>query len=94
MFKMHYYCLLLLISTIHDSLSFYIVVSKREEWKEEALLWSSPGDINIATPVKHAVGCYLAGSKCKPNLCQKVYCCNRPKYFFLWVNSRITSNIL
>jgi len=34
---------------MHDSLSFYIVVSKCEEWKEEAFLWSDPGDINIAT---------------------------------------------
>jgi len=24
---------------IHDFLSFYIVVSKCEEWKEEAFLW-------------------------------------------------------
>jgi len=28
---------------------FYIVVSKCEEWKEEAILWSAPSDINIAT---------------------------------------------
>jgi len=43
---------LLLISTIHDFLSFSIVVSKREEWKEEALLWWTPGDIDIATPLQ------------------------------------------
>jgi len=55
---------------IHDFLSFYIVVSKCEDQKEEALLWSAPGDINI-TAVEHAVRYYLAGSKCKPNLCQK-----------------------
>jgi len=29
---------------IHDFLSFYIVVSKCEEWKEEAFLWFAPGD--------------------------------------------------
>jgi len=29
---------------IHDFLSFYIVVSKYEEWKKEAFLWSAPGD--------------------------------------------------
>jgi len=29
---------------IHDFLSFYIVVSECEEWKEEAFLWSVPGD--------------------------------------------------
>jgi len=52
MFKMLYYSLLLLISTIHDFVSLSIVVSKREEWKEEALLWSAPGDINIATPLQ------------------------------------------
>jgi len=50
MFEMLYYSLLLLISTIHDFLLFSIVVSKCEEWKEEALLWSAPGDINIAPP--------------------------------------------
>ena len=33
---------------IHDFLSFYIVVSKCEEWKEEA----APGDMNIATPLQ------------------------------------------
>jgi len=52
MFKMLYYSLLLLTSRIHDFLSFYIVVSKREEWKEEALLWWAPGDINITTPLQ------------------------------------------
>jgi len=29
---------------IHDFLSFYIVVSKCEERKEEAFVWSAPGD--------------------------------------------------
>jgi len=47
-----------------------------------------------ATAVEHVVGDFLAHSKCKPNLYHKVYCSNRPKYFFLCVNSRITSNIL
>jgi len=28
------------------------VVSKCEEWKEEAFLWSAPGDINIATSLQ------------------------------------------
>jgi len=37
---------------IYGLLSFYIVVSKCEEWKEEVLLWSAPGDINIATPLQ------------------------------------------
>jgi len=37
---------------IHNFLSFYIVVSKREEWKEEVFLWSAPGDINIATQLQ------------------------------------------
>jgi len=55
---------------IHDFLSFYIVVSKCEEWKVEAFLWSAPGDSShrYATAVGHAVGDYLAGSKRKPNL--------------------------
>jgi len=37
---------------IHDFLSFYIIISKCEEWKEEAFLWSASGDINIATPLQ------------------------------------------
>jgi len=37
---------------MQDFLSFYIVVSKCEEWKEKALLWSGPGDINIATALQ------------------------------------------
>jgi len=37
---------------IHDFLSFYIIISKYEACKEEALLWSAPGDINIATPLQ------------------------------------------
>jgi len=55
---------------IHDFLSFYVVVSKCEDWKEEAFLWSAPGDSShrYITAVEHAVGYYLAGSKCKPNL--------------------------
>ena len=36
--------LTVIISMIHDFLSFYIVVSKCEEWKEEAFLWSALGD--------------------------------------------------
>ena len=52
MFKIVYYSLLLLISMIYDFLSFSIVVSKLEEWKEKALLWSAPGDINIAMPLQ------------------------------------------
>jgi len=44
--------LIAIIGMIHDLLSFYIVVSKCEDWKEEALLWLVPGDINIATPLK------------------------------------------
>jgi len=43
---------MVIISMIHDFLSFYIVVSKCEEWKEEAMLWSAQGDINIATSLQ------------------------------------------
>jgi len=79
----------------HDFLSFYIVVSKCEEWKEEAFLWTAPGDINIATPLQWSMRWDTnLLVQCKPNLCQKVYCSNRPKYVFLCVSSRITSNIL
>jgi len=70
---------------IHDILSFYIVVINCEEWKAQAFLWSAPYDSQhrYATVVEHAVGYYLAGSKCKPNSCKKVYYSNRPKYFSL-----------
>jgi len=34
---------------------FSIVVSKCEEWKREALLWSAPGDINIATSLQQSM---------------------------------------
>jgi len=41
---------------IHDFLSFYIVVSKCEEWKEEALWWSAPGDITSLRHCSRACG--------------------------------------
>jgi len=44
--------LIVVISMRHDFFSFDVVVSKREEWKEKAFLWSVPGDINIATPLQ------------------------------------------
>jgi len=37
---------------IHDFLSFYIVVSKCEEWKKKTLVWLAPVDINVATPLQ------------------------------------------
>jgi len=57
---------------IHDFLSFYIVVSKCEEWKEEAFLWMAPGDVNIATPLQLSRRWdFNSMVQCKPNLCQK-----------------------
>jgi len=44
--------LIVIKSMIHDFLTFYIFVSKCEEWKEKAFLWSAPGDINITTPLQ------------------------------------------
>jgi len=44
--------LIVTTSMIHDFLSFYIVASKCEEWKDKAFLWSAPNDINIATPLQ------------------------------------------
>ena len=35
---------IVIISMVHDFLWFYIVVSKCDEWKEEAFLWSAQGD--------------------------------------------------
>jgi len=81
---------------IHDFLSFYIVVSKCEKWKKEAFLWSAPGDINIGTPLQQSIRWDITSLVQSVNLicAKKVYCSNRLKYFFLCVNSRITSNIL
>jgi len=81
---------------IHDFLSFYIVVSKSEEWKVEAFLWSAPGDINIATPLQLSMRWDITSLVQMVNLicAKKVYYSNRPEYFFLCVNSRITSKIL
>jgi len=81
---------------IHDFLSFYIVVSKCEEWNEKAFLWSAPGDINIATPVQQSMRSDITSLVQSVNLicAKKVYYSNTPKYLFLCVNSRITSNIL
>jgi len=39
---------------IHDFFSFYVVVSKCEEWKEKAFLWSASGDIN-AEAFRHLI---------------------------------------
>ena len=47
--------LIVIINMIHDFFSFYIIVSKCEEWKEKAFLWSAPGDINIATPLQYSM---------------------------------------
>jgi len=58
------------------------------------LLWSAPGDINIATPLPENMQWDITSLVQNVNLIcgKKVYCSNRPKYFFLCVNSRITSN--
>jgi len=37
---------------IHDFLSFYIVLSKCEEWKVEAFLWLTPATVSIAAPLQ------------------------------------------
>jgi len=41
--------------------------------KRESIFMVGPGrhQRRYATAVEHAVGYYLAGSKCKPNSCQK-----------------------
>jgi len=81
---------------IHDFLSFYIVVSKCKEWKEEAFLWSAQGDINIATPLQLAKQWDITSLVKSVNLicAKKVYYSNRPIYCFLCVNSRITRKFL
>ena len=54
-----------------------------------------PGDINIATPLQQSMRWDITSLVQSVNLicANKVYCSNRPKYFFLCVNSRIMSNI-
>jgi len=49
--------------------------------ERESIFMVGPGRHShpYATAVDHAVGYYLAGSKCKPNLRQKIYYSNRPK---------------
>jgi len=81
---------------LHDFLTFYIVLSKCEEWKEEAFSWSDPGEINIATPLQLSMRWNITSMVQSVNLicAKKVYYSNRPKYLFLCVNSRITCNIL
>ena len=73
-----------------------LIVRKCEEWKEEAFLWSAPGDINIATPLQLCMRWDITSLVQSVNLicAKKVYYSNRPKYIFLCVYSRITSNIL
>jgi len=80
---------------IHDFLSFYIVVSKCEEWKVEAFLWSALGNINIATPLQLRMRWDNTLLVQSVNLicAKKSYYSHTPKYVFLCVNSRITSNI-
>jgi len=54
-----------------------------------------PGDINIVTPLQQSMRWDIASLVQSVYLicAKKVYGSNRPKYFFLCVNSRITSNI-
>jgi len=69
---------------MHDFFLFYIVVSKCEEWKVEALLLSVPGDINIATPLQLSLRWDITSLVKSVNLiyAKNVYYSNRPKYFF------------
>jgi len=69
---------------IHYILSFYIVVSKCEEWKEEGFLWSAPGDINIATPLQWSMRWDITSLVQSINLicAKKMYHSNRPNIVF------------
>ena len=64
--------------------------------KEEVFLLSAPGDNNIATPLQLSMQWDIISLVQTVNLicAKKVYFSYRPKYVFLCVNSRITSNIL
>jgi len=48
--------LIVMISMIQDFLSFYIVVSKCEEWKEEAFLWSARATLTSLRHCSRACG--------------------------------------
>ena len=63
--------------------------------ERESILWSAPGDINIATPLQYSMRWDITSLVQSVNLicAKKVYYSNTAKYFFLCVNSRITSNI-
>ena len=54
-----------------------------------------PGDTNIAAQLPQSMQGDIISLVQSVNLicAEKVCCSNRPKYFFLCVNSRITSNI-
>jgi len=66
----------------HYFLSFYIVVSKCEEWKVEALLWPAQATLNITMPLQQRwADCHIlrSGSSLKflklspsPTIVQKV----------------------
>ena len=75
---------IVIISMIHDFLSFYIVVSKCEERKVEAFSWSAPGDSNIAKPLQLSMRWDITSLVKSVNLiyAKKVYYSNRPKYVF------------
>jgi len=57
---------------------------------------SAPGDINIATPLQLSMRWDITSlvQSVYPICAKNVYYSDRPKYVFLCVNSRITSNIL
>jgi len=65
---------------IHDFLSFYIVARKCDEWKEEAFLWSAPGDFYISDWL---LTDFAPGDTLVTFTLRHIYCSDRPKYFFL-----------
>jgi len=80
---------------LHYFLSFYIVVSKCEEWKVEAFFGGPRATLTLLRRCSWACGGILPRWFSVNLICaKKVYYSNRPKYVFLYVNSRITSNIL
>jgi len=90
---MLYYSLLLLITTIHDFLSFSIVVRKREEWKH---CYGRPrATVNIAMPLQQSMRWDITLLVQSVNLicAKKSMALLSLNIFFLCVNSRITCNI-
>jgi len=81
----------------HDTWFFLILHCFQQMWGVESgsFFMVGPGDMNIATPLHLSIRWDITSLVQTVNLicAKKVYYSKRPKYVFVCVNSRITSNI-